>query len=217
MNLPQTTNPHSERAYLHTLIAGAFLPFIQSLSLGVVVTIATWLIAALVFDALDPHKPAILLGVLSWAFMLWRLLRHWINLTTIRDIIRDVADDGQLNNSIHDDEVEEEAPQTIRIQLIKENGHVSDIIDLPASKEQLNALANGLRNGLPFSERYWTGKGKVFSTNGFRALKDVMMKRGLCEYVSADDPRQGIRLTPEGSAVMQNFASPHSPTAEDEA
>lgn len=214
MNIPQTTSnhPHAERAYLHTMIAGAFLPFFQSLMLGAVVAIATWLIAALVFDAIDPHKPAILFGVLAWAFMLFRLLRHWINLTTITDFIRDVADDGQLNDSIHDHEVQPEAP-ILRIQLIKNDGHISDEIKLPASREQMTTLAMGLHNGMPFSEKMWTGSGKPFSSNQFRSLRDVMLKRGLAEYVNEDDPRQGICLTDAGQTVLDSFL-PHSPIDE---
>lgn len=217
MNIPQPTQQqHSERAYLHTMIAGAFLPFFQSLMLGLVVTIAVWLIAALVFDVLDPHKPAILCGVLAWATMLWRLLRHWINLTTIENFIGvDLNRDGVIGDD-DQPEAEEEAPQVIRVQLVKDNGHVSDMIDLPASRDQLSALANGLHNGLPFSEKFWTGKGKPFSTNQFRNLRDVMMKRELAEYVNDEDPRAGIRLTEAGAAVLETFR-PHSPTPESEA
>lgn len=209
-NLP-TTN---DKQYLHTFGAGAFLPLMQSTISALIVTLAVWLICWMVFGMLDPHKPAIFIGVVVWLWMWWKLQLHWFALTAV-NMMQDFMDDGQLNNS-NQPEVTEEAPKVIRIQLIKENGHIGETIDLPADRESLGTLARGLLNGMPFSERFWTGRGKPFSTNTFRALKDAMMKRGLCEYISESDPRQGIQLTDAGRAVMETFALPHSPTEEDE-
>lgn len=209
-------HPHAEREYLHTMSAGAFLPFMQASIMASVVFIVTYAIASLVFDAVDPHKPALLLGALTWLWMLYRLFRHWLNLTTIEQVFnQDFNGDGVIGDA---DPVEpkREANPVIRIQLVKENGHVSDSVELPCDDEQLSKLATGLLNGLPFTEFFWTGKGKPFSTNTFRELRDVMMKRGMCEYVNPSQPRQGIKLTDEGKRVMEYFAAPHSPTAESE-
>lgn len=211
MNQLPTTN---DKQYLHTFGAGAFLPLMQSTISALIVTLAVWLICWMVFGMMDPHKPAIFIGVVVWLWMWWKLQLHWFALTAV-NMMQDFMDDGQLNNS-NQPEVTEEAPKVIRIQLIKENGHIGETIDLPADRESLGTLARGLLNGMPFSERFWTGRGKPFSTNTFRALKDAMMKRGLCEYISESDPRQGIQLTDAGRAVMETFALPHSPTEEDE-
>jgi hypothetical protein len=211
MNQLPTTN---DKQYLHTFGAGAFLPLMQSTISALIVTLAVWLICWMVFGMMDPHKPAIFIGVVVWLWMWWKLQLHWFALTAV-NMMQDFMDDGQLNNS-NQPEVTEEAPKVIRVQLIKDNGHIGETIDLPADRESLGTLARGLLNGMPFSERFWTGRGKPFSTNTFRALKDVMMKRGLCEYISESDPRQGIQLTNEGRAVMETFALPHSPAEEDE-
>lgn len=220
MNIPQPTQQqHSERAYLHTMIAGAFLPFFQSLMLGLVVTIATWLIAALVFDVIDPHKPAILCGVLAWATMLWRLLRHWINLTTIERVIGvDLNRDGVIGDD-DQPEAEEEAPQVLRVQLIKENGHISDTFDLPGGEQAFRILSKGVVNGLPISERQWTPKknGKPYGSDTWRKLCDVMRARELWEYVDPENIEQGMRTTKSGMQFHQRFADlPHSPTTESE-
>lgn len=218
MNIPQPNNQSADKQYLHTLSAGAFLPFMQATGFGLAVFVAVFVIALFVFDAMDPHKPALLFGVIAWVVMLYRLFRHWLNLTTFETVIqRDINGDGVIGRS-EQVPVEEEAPRVIRIQLVKDDGHLSaDTIDLPGDRESLGTLARGLLNGMPFSESMWTGKGKPFSSKSFRALRDVMKQKGLCEYINESDPRQGIRLTEEGRQVMQHFASPHSPTSEEEA
>jgi hypothetical protein len=208
--------PNNDREFLFRYGPGAVLPLMQATIPAVVITIAIYAIAAMGFELIDPHKPALFAGIVTWIIQWFKLQRHWFNLTAIEHAIRDLADDGMLNNSVPLP-VQEEAPRIIRIQLIKDNGHVSDTIQLPCDDEQLSTLAKGLLNGLPFSEKFWTGDGKPFSTNQFRELCDVMNKRGLCEFVNPNAPKQGRRLTDEGRAVMENFASPHSPTAEDEA
>ena len=106
-------------------------------------------------------------------------------------------------------------PRRVVIQLdtVKEDGHYqvgdqTDNINLPCDDAQLQTLALGLINGMPFSEKQWTGKDKPFSTNQFRELRDAMKFNGLTEYVNEADPRQGIRLTAAGRAVMEECASP---------
>jgi hypothetical protein len=211
-----TQSQPTDRHYLHTYGAGAWLPFMQASITALIVTIAVWVLAWMIFDALDPHKPALVIGIVVWVWQWVKLQGHWFALTAVNHVINDLADDGRLNNSVQP-EAQDEAPRIIRIQLIKDNGHIGETIDLPCDEEQLSTLAKGLINGLPFSEKFWTGRGKPFSTNQYRALKDAMMKRGLCEYVNETEPRQGIRLTDAGRAVMENFALPHSPTEEEEA
>jgi hypothetical protein len=213
----QATAPTKEREYLHTLSAGALLPFAQASGFAFVIFVAVYVIGEIALNLIDPHKPAVFIGVMAWVWMLYRLLRHWLRLTMpeIVTVIKDISDDGRLNNSVQAEA--EEEPSYIRIQLVKENGHVADMINLPGDEHKLAALAQGLLNGMPFSEKMWTPEkaGKPFSTNTFRALKDVMLKRGLCEYSNPNEPRQGIRLTEEGRQVMQHLARPHSPTEEE--
>jgi hypothetical protein len=221
MNIPTpTTSGHAERQYLHTLVAGAWLPLLQSTIIAVVVAIGTWIIAWLVFDAVDPHKPAILFFVLTWVYMLIKLQRHWLSLTTVEQFIqRDLNGDGVIGEATGQPSV---TPRHVVIQIdtVKENGQyqvgdTSALIKLPCSDEQLRTLAVGLLSGLPFSEKQWTPTkdGKPFAANEFRALRAEMQKQKLVEYVNDKDPRQGIRLTDAGRAVMEEYAD--SPTRPD--
>jgi hypothetical protein len=207
MNNQFPPQPNASRQYLHTMQSGASLPFAQSTMIAAAVGISTWLIAWLIFDVVDSFKPAIVMFVITWIYMLWKSIRHWFSLTAVETIIqRDINGDGVIG------EVEPEREQSfIRVQIDHVTAHgsvdVSNIFDLPADEEQLNVLANGLLNGLPFTERLWVRTNKTFSRDEFDALRNVMKKNGLTEYVG-EDSRQGVKLTTEGIALMKKYASP---------
>lgn len=211
-NLP-TTN---DKQYLHTFGAGAFLPLMQSTISALIVTLAVWLICWMVFGMMDPHKPAIFIGVVVWLWMWWKLQLHWFALTAV-NMMQDFMDDGQLNNS-NQPEVTEEAPRrVVTVRLVRENGRVSDTFDLPGGEEAFRVLATGLVNGLPLSERWWTGRGKPYGSETWRDLMDVMRERGLAEYKDPEHKKRGHRLTPDGEAFSRGYAAlPHSPIEEDE-
>lgn len=84
-------------------------------------------------------------------------------------------------------------------------------IKLPVPEHKLSALAQGLINGMPFSERQWTGLGKPFSSSEFRDLRNEMSKRGLINPVSFKDPRQGYALTAAGRAIMRHYVPSPTP------
>lgn len=220
MNIPQSQSPqhpHAEREYLHTFTAGALLPMAQATLMAFGIFIGVWMIARLVFDVIDPHRWAIFFGVLTWVAMLFRLFRHWLKLTDIQDVIMDFVDDGQLNNSVQPSAAKE-PKHSVRVQIdrVSEQGHldVTNIFDLPASPGQLNTLANGLKNSLPFTERVWVRMNKTFSRDEFEDLKDEMFAREMIEYVNEEAPQLGIRFTELGREVMKKFESPlPSPTA----
>ena len=202
---------YAERQFLHTFVAGVLLPLGQSVTTGLVICIAGYTLAVTVFDAVDPFKSALTFGIVSMAITYLYLQRRWLSLTAL---------ERALNVDLNDDDVigEEPEPQTVHIKLeeVRENGHYhADIFDLPASPDQLSTLALGLMNNMPASEKQWTGKGKPFSSQGFRTLKNEMIKRGLMELTNPKDARQGHSLTKAGRAVMKHFASP-SPTPQAE-
>ena len=89
------------------------------------------------------------------------------------------------------------------------------IFKLNASTRQLEQLSIGLIVASdPFSEKRWSGRGKPFSVNQFRDLRDEMVRRGLACLVNEKDPRQGYTLTRVGINLLKRYL-PHSP-AEDE-
>jgi hypothetical protein len=210
MNIPQsqTQHPHAEREYLHTPTAAVLVPMAQATSLAIGVFAGIWLIGRVVFDAMDPHKFAVLFAVITWVGTLFYLFRHWLSLTTIQNVIMDFVDDGQLNDSVQPSAPSEARKVRIEVQKIDRGHFQSNTIDFPCDDEQLYTLAMGLTNNIPFTERAWTGAGKTFSTNEFREVKDVLKKHLLVEYVSDADPRQGMRLTAEGRALMEKIAAP---------
>lgn len=215
-----TSSPHAERQYLHTMVAGALLPFAQATITALVIAVGTWVIAWLVFDVLDPYKPALFFGVVSWVGMLVKLQSHWLKLTTIENILR-VDLDG--DHHIGEAPKAEVKPRRIVIQLdqVTEDGHyqvgdVSSRVELPGTDEQLYALAQGLINGMPFTDRTWSGDGKLYTGQEWRELKEELFKRHgdrdpIIEYVNPQNKKHGIRLTPAGRKFFEEVIADNSP------
>jgi len=200
MNQPEPIQPPNKQ-YLHDFTPGATLPLAQSVLTAIIIGVAVYVVAAVGFDALDPIRPALVIGTLSLAGMWILSMRRWWDLTALeRALHLDLNGDGHIGEPEPTPE-----PPTIRVHISKDDhGHYeSNTYDVPASAEQLEALAAGLLNGQPFTEREWAGKDKPFSSQEFRALRSDMLRRGLIELVNDKDPRQGYRLTEEGRAVMQ--------------
>lgn len=105
------------------------------------------------------------------------------------------------------------APVETRIRLTDERqgGWEESLYNLPASPEQLADLAEGLEQGQPFSERTWTGAGRPFSLNQFRALRDALIQRNLLTLASEKDPRQGYAFTVAGQHVLHSFLPSPTP------
>jgi hypothetical protein len=207
---PQT-NGYGERQFLHTLLVGVVLPLVQSAGTGLIVCIVS-LIVAFMADAMDLFSWPILLGVLTFAGMWLFLLGRWIKQTDIEMLLgRDLNNDHVIGKPA--------APRLVKVQIshIKEDGHYQvDLIDLPATDEQLFALATGLLRGISFADREWTPQsaGRPFSVNEFRDLRSVMLKRGLLDLKNRKAPQQGYGLTEAGRALMEELAEGYSPTSD---
>jgi hypothetical protein len=211
MNIPQTpTSQHAERQYLHTLIAGAWLPLLQASIFAAVIAIGVWVIAFFVFDAMDPHKPALVFFVLTWGWMLGRLQRHWLNLTSVEQFFQaDINGDGVIGEATPQ-ATAAPAPRRVVINLAQvsdKGAYQSNVINFPGTDEQLNTFAQGLMNGMSLSEKTWTPESKLYSIPEFRNLMTVMFANGLIEYISETDKRQGRRLTDKGTATMKEIAT----------
>lgn len=97
--------------------------------------------------------------------------------------------------------------EPVRLELESEDGRHVAIIDLPASQEQLMALASGILSGASLSESTWCGSGAPFSRSEFAQLRAELIKRGLAAWSSPRTPARGIVLTKPGEAAMRYFAS----------
>lgn len=204
--------PTPSRAYLHTVQAGAWLPFLQATITALVLGIAAASLA-FVLNARHPLTWAFIAGGPAWAATWLFLQRHWLRLTAMeRWTGIDLNRDGVIGEPAPAPEVH------VRLSQIKENGHYQESrFSLPARYDQLRALARGvLRENRPFTHRAWSGPGAPFSDGEFRALRAEMLKRGLIAPASGRDARQGFVLTAVGRRVLERFLESPSPTLEDE-
>jgi hypothetical protein len=95
----------------------------------------------------------------------------------------------------------------VRVELLQDEGRAVDYIDLPASKEQLRELADGLQVGRQFALTAWAGPNRPFTRVEFEALRDALIARGLAKWKREGAPNQGCELTRPGAAVLRRFAS----------
>ncbi len=93
----------------------------------------------------------------------------------------------------------------IRVEVARENG--MDLVDLPATPEQLISLAQSVLSGGSLSEASWTGSGAPFTRAEFAALRNELIRRGLATWNNPHTPARGFALTAPGRAVMRRFAS----------
>lgn len=203
---PPPAPAYSDRQFLHTFIAGALLPLVQSTITAIMAGVATLLILYLM-NAIDYIKPILVVSGVTW-FGSWIYLeRRWLTLTTERVLQVDLTGDGEIG--------EPEPPSITRIQIdeLTGQGHIrqSQFFDLPVSEEKLKPLSRGILAGRPFSEREWAGAGKLMSSHEFRTLRSEMIKRGLLRMANDKDARQGYTLTDKGRALMERFADAPSP------
>lgn len=99
-----------------------------------------------------------------------------------------------------------EPAQPVRVELSQDDGRKLNLIDLPASREQLEGLARGLLSGASLSEAQWSGGNGLFSRSEFSQLRAELIKRGLARWNNPNTPARGAALTPSGRAIMQKFA-----------
>jgi|CXWL01.1.fsa_nt_gi hypothetical protein len=198
---PQETLHYSDRQFLHTQNAGVVVPLLQAMITSGLLAFGV-LILSWVFEWSSGWKVALVIfGVMpffSWLF----LQRRWLVLTAEKVMQRDLNGDGVVESSTsHRTE-----PRLVKVQVnhIKEGGSLQvDLISLPCTDSQLRKLAEGLLNGIPFTEGAWSGGGKPFSVAEIKLLRSVMLARGLLKPRSEKDQRQGFELTEEGRAVME--------------
>ena len=195
---PPTPAGYSDRQFLHAEQAAVNVPIKQVIVTSVFVAIAI-LTISLMFDARHPFTVALYsLGITPLVMWLF-LQRRWLHLTAERILSIDIPD-GEVQKPTE--------ARTVKVQItqVKDNGHYqADMLTLPCTEKQLEALAVGLKNGRKFSEKEWAGPGRPFSIDGFRELKTVMLKRGLLVQKNEKDARQGYILTEAGQALIEQY------------
>jgi hypothetical protein len=206
------TDLHPEgKGYLHTLQAGAWLPFLQASITGLIMGLCA-LGLGLLWNTRHPGTTGLIFGLIAWAAAWLLLQRHWYSLTTWKKI----TGQGEPIKATGGKHV-----TTLYINEVKDNGHIAGVqhrMDLPATSEQLYTLADGLINqGRSFSHLEWTGgPGAPFTDGQFRELRSEMLKRGLITPASLADHRRGFVLTVLGKHTLRGFLDHHSPTLQDD-
>ena len=200
---PAPTAPsYSEKQFLHTQTAAVIVPLMQSAVTGLIVLVVS-IVLAYKLNARDLFTWPLVFGVVAFGGMWFLLTRRWISLTNIERMTGiDINRDGHVGTP-----KQATAPTVIRFERVEAGRYTSRDIRLSASDKVLNQLADGFTHGRPFTEREWTGAGKPFSSDGFRALRSEMLKAGLIEQKSEHDPRQGFQLTEDGEAWRKKYAS----------
>lgn len=108
--------------------------------------------------------------------------------------------------TVEEDEPAQLEPVMIRVELKQSNR--LQIIDLPASGDQLRRLAVGVLQGESLAESVWCGAGRPFSRSQFAQLRGELIKRNLAFWLHPDAPSQGWRLNAAGVAILRQITSP---------
>ena len=207
----QIKGPNSE---LHTILAAALIPLIQSLLTGLVVSIVSFAIA-LTFGKENP-----------WSWLLWGFLlpvvgvwvfsiRRWFKLTDwlpyaekVTNI--DINRDGQIGKAI---ERPEPKKMTITVRDIRDQGSLSVMkYELPASNEQVLAFAEGIAQGISLAEANWIGPSNPFTRDEYRAFRGELIRRRWVELANHKSTNHGFQMTRAGQAVMREIVKTYSPT-----
>ncbi len=203
---------YSDRQFLHTFTAAALLPLVQATITAIVACVAAGTLLYL-FNAIDYVKPIVVVGAFTF-FVTWLFLqRRWLNLTNLEWMLK-----LDLNNNGRIDEPQQ---ASIRVQVdeLTKQGHIhqSQMFELPCTEKQLNAVAVGiLEHRKTLAEKEWTGSGKPFSINEFRAMRSEMIKRGMIVPASSKSERQGFVFTRAGEAILRHYVSTPSPAWDSE-
>ena len=197
------TPPLRDRAYLHTVQAGAVLPLLQA---GVS-ALAAGLITLLIFSLTRARGmfagagiAMVIVFIGDWIF----LQRHWIHLTADKVMKLDPGWDEKMDE-----------PDILRIEVTdpKPESWERKIYDFPATANEMEILAEGVQAGTGFKEAYWTGAGAPFSQVKFRRLIAFLLSKKLIEFAGRS-ANQGYKLTDLGRSIFEKLAPPPSPLAE---
>jgi hypothetical protein len=101
--------------------------------------------------------------------------------------------------------------QTVRLEILSDNAHAGDYLNLPGGGERLTELARGLTAGKPFTVRTWAGGGGLYAGAEFDRLRTELIARGLARWQSEHDHRAGATLTAKGAATMRGLALANQP------
>jgi hypothetical protein len=195
------------RQHLHTMEAGAWLPFAMATLTGLIFGVVSLALASL-WRARHPWNWGISVSVIAMGFTWLQLIRHWFSLTALEEVTGlDLNRDGVVGEP--EKQAFEDNPRVIKVHLdeTKQDGHWQQTrFELHATDDQMRLLAEGmLELERPFTVREWCGAGRPFSGEEFARLRSEMIRNGLIEQASEKDPRRGYLLTKAGTALLADY------------
>lgn len=176
------------------------IPAAQALITGVLAFCAGLAVCAL--GGWPWYYAAIGAGLVS--LLAWLRFWGWWSL-----VILDVLTPDRVQ--LIDDPEPQAEPQTVKVIIQEHQGQDTQIIDLPATGDQLRALASGLDQGQSFNLGTWAGPGAPFTRSEFEQLRAELLRRGLLRCNTPGTPQRGYALTLPGVHVMRRLANPPTP------
>ena len=186
------------------LMFGFVLPALQSVISALWVFILAGLVSYALYRLIS--FPVGILAVLVGAGVWFAYLRKWHYLTGLSPY--------QEPEPLPLREVERE-PERVSIELLENNATSGQYLSLPARYEQLIALGRGVLSGQGLAIGSWVGTGRPFTRSEFETLRDEMLLRGLLAWHNERARGQGVKLTPQGRAVLKYLASVPPPHGRD--
>ena len=187
--------------------AAVGIPLAQSLITSLIAGVSTGLVTAVN----EPENALFYasLATFSTLGLSWiRGVRRWENwvYAAERRTGRDINGDGKIGNPRQN-----APPETVRVEVIENDGRQMSFLDLPVSKPKLVALARHIMQGGKFSISALAGQGKSFSRPELEALRDELLKRGMLRWRNPAAPNQGVDFTRGGHAMLRTMASQAMP------
>lgn len=195
-----------DRSHLHSYHVSIWIPMTQSLVTAVIFSLDVFVPYMVIRKGFGIEPWAIAIYVfffvltIAWVFFLWR----WLDLTVPleRFLKQDINHDGIVGAPIQ---------ETIKLNIIKDNGRHQEFIEFPCSKGKLLELAEGILNGEAFTYANWAGAGKLFSRGEFEHIRDIFMHQGYLRWVDAWNHDQGVEWTEDGMLILMAFTGTTPP------
>jgi hypothetical protein len=192
---PLRTVIHHEERRIESAVT---IPFLQAAISAILAGIAAGVITALLGWQWWKIAGAVTAVVALYSWLSFR--SRWAYVAE-KVLGIDIDQDGYIGSP------PPEALPPVRVELLQNEGRQADFIDLPATPDQLQALADGLQTGRQFALTSFAGQGKPFTRPEFEQLRAELIRRGLAAWRNQNHPGQGCELTKSGRAVMRRFCS----------
>jgi len=191
-----------------SMTVGVWLPVVQALVTGIILGVAAFVLAILAGSgALIALRWMGGVFVISTCIIWLSRYIHWTKAVQFMELMfhRDLDHDTYIG-----------APVPVIDVLLHHHDASGNRTDTSrrsysASQEQMQDLSIGiLRFNKPFSEKVWSGRGRSFSQNGLKRLREELTKDGLVAS-AGKGPNASYEFTQDGLDMLAAFLPEDSP------